>query len=214
MKAVKRFLELSSEERFKGWPVVGEILTGENIHFFGSTIKYKLQTGNGIEDYTSIIRTFGWAITFGVNRHNEVITLCQWKPGVNQASWELPPGGIGKIESGTSVEKITEISKEIYLKETGYGNGNWEYLGNIKIETAKYRGASVEDHGLPAHLFLATDLEQLQGKRNPNQNEIIETILVPLHEFRQVLESGLFDEASCVPCALLSLLKLKKLKWA
>jgi hypothetical protein len=212
--AVDQFLQLSKEERFKGWPLVSEIIQGPEIPYFGSTISYDLETGNGVEKYTSIIRSFGWAVVFGLNTDGDVITLCQWKPGLNCASWELPPGGIGKLPADTSLEEITKQTEESFLKETGYGNGGWSYLGYTVIESGKYRGAGPDDHGLFAHMFLVENLEKMAEARNPNPNEIIETVMVPLDEFRQVLESGLFVETSAVVCAYKALQHLGKIKWA
>ena len=214
--AVAAFRQLAAEARFKGWPVVGEPKLGEKLPFFGQALHYQLKTPNGIEDYTSIIRHFGWAVTFGIIEHNgrpHVLTLVQWKPGVNQASWELPPGGIGKIDPAASLEEIGERTREMYLKETGYGAGVWTYLGHVMIETGKYRGAGPDDHGLPAHMYLATDLRSLQAARQPAANEIMETLLVPLDEFPEVLASGLFTETSAVACALKALLAYGHLRW-
>ena len=208
--AIKRFKRISSEERFKGWPLVGTPKEGVTIPFFGKTIEYELRTGNGVEQYVSFIRTFGWVVCFGVTVDNEVVTLVQWKPGVNQASWELSPGGIGKLAPGTSLEEITKTSQEVFLKETGYGGGTWHHLGKGMVETAKYRGAGPDDHGLPAHMYLATGLTKIQDARQPNRNEIIETLMVPLAEFYDVIDSGLFNEVSALTCALLALRKLSR----
>ena len=229
MNAVDKFRELSSEERFKGWPLEGPPSLGPKIPFFGQTVDYKLKTGNGIEDYTSILRHFGGAVVFGItvtdrgltydrdhpddNWVKEGITLCQWKPGVNQASWELSPGGIGKISSNATLEEITQKTKEVYLKETGYTSDRWNYLGHIMIETGKYRGASPDDHGLKAHLFMATHLQKIGFARKPAPNEIMETLMVPLDEFKSVLDSGLFAEESAVACAYKALIKLGNLQW-
>lgn len=209
MSATKKFQVLAGQERFKGWPMVGNPVFGEKIPFFGQTMTYRLRTGNGEEEYTSIIRHFGWAGCFGVTKDNEVVTLVQWKPGVNTASWELPPGGIGRIDPGASREEILATTKSVYLKETGFGNGEWSYLGNSLVETGKYRGAGQNDHGLPAHMFLATGLERIADARQPNRNEIMETLMVPLNEFNEVIDSGLFNEISALTCALLALRKLK-----
>ena len=82
------------------------------------------------------------------------------------------------------------------------------------IETGKYRGAGPDDHGLPAHLFLATDLQWMQDARKPNPNEIMETLMVPLGEFSKVLKSGLFVEESAVVCAYKALIELEHLQWS
>ena len=213
MTAIERFKQVASQEKFQGWPLVGEYQLGEKVPFFGQALNYQLRTGNGVEDYTSLIRHFGWCVVFGVNTEGNVITLVQWKPGVNKASWELPPGGIGKIAPGTGHEEILSTTQNVYLKETGYGGGEWTYLGRVLIETGKYRGAGPNDHGLPAHMMLATDLTKTSNGREPNRNEIMETLEFPLEETREVVESGLLDEASALPCALLACIKLGKLAW-
>jgi len=147
---------------------------------------------------------------FGITTKGEVITLVQWKPGVNRASWELPPGGIGRVPAGTSQEEILAKTKEFYLRETGYSGGDWTLVGTVDIETGKYRGASFDDHGLPAYLYLATGLVQKAEARKPNPNEIMETLLVPLQDFQSVIDSGRFLETSAVACALLALRKLEQ----
>ena len=213
--AIQRFLKIAAEDRFKGWPLVeGSLTEGAKIPFFGSTINYQLQTPNGVEDYTSIIRSFGWGMVFGVTKDGMVITIAQWKPGVNAPSWEMPPGGIGKLGPDVTAEEILEKTQTSYTKETGYGNGKWTPLGRVVIETGKYRGAGPNDHGLNAYMFLATDLEKIGDARQPNANEIIETLEVPISEFEQVLDSHLFVETSAVACAYKALMKLGQIKWA
>jgi hypothetical protein len=209
LHAIKKFQDIASEERFKGWPLVAE--SGQmtaKIPYFGQIYEYDLVTPNGTEHYASIIRHFGWAVVFGVTTENNVLTLVQWKPGVNRASWELPPGGIGKIPPDISEKDLLDKTRKAYLKETGYGMGSWTKLGIVTIKTGKYRGAGPDDHGLNAHLYLAHGLEKQQDARNPEPNEIMETLEVPLTQFRDVLKSGLFVEASAVPCALMALHKM------
>jgi len=214
--AVKKFRAIASQEKFqRGWPVVGEYRLGVKIPFFGRVLNYTLETGNGPEEYFSIIRSFGWVVVFGVTTEDQVVTLVQWKPGSrNNALWELPLGGIGKVEAGASMDLITEKSKEAYLRETGFADGSWFYLGKALVETGKYRGVSPEDRGFPAHMFLATGLSWAQNAREPNPNEIMETLLVPLDEWPEVLASGLFLEISAVLCAYRALVEIGKLRWA
>lgn len=211
MSAVARFNDIAQQPKFKGWPLVGEVVLGDKIKFFGQTMSYQLQTGNGVEDYVSIIRHFGWVVVFGVTIDNQVITLVQWKPGVNRASWELPPGGIGKVDPNITEEELLTKTKAAYLKETGFGNGEWTYLGSTDIESGKFRGAGPDDHGLPAHMYLVTDLERQADARSPEPNEIMETLLVPLDEFTEVIDSGQFREVSAQLCALQALRRLHKL---
>ena len=205
MSAIEQFRLIAAEPRFQGWPLIGEIKKGVKIPFFGETIEYQLQTGNGVEDYTSLLRRFGWVVCFGITRDLKVITGIQWKPGINRAEWDFPPGGIGRVSKDTSQEEILTRSQEAYLRETGYGNGEWTYLGHVMIDSGKFRGADPDDHGFPAYMYLATGLEKVSEARKPNPNEIIETLLVPLEEFPDVAMSAEFDEASGKPCALMAL---------
>lgn len=209
MNAVARFKEIAAQPQFAGWPLVGEYQLAEKVPFFGQVLRYQLQTPKGAEDYVSLLRHFGWAVVFGVTTDRQVITLVQWKPGVNQASWELPPGGIGKVPATIGEEELLLRTRDSYLKETGYGAGRWRKLGRVLIESGKYRGADPNDHGLSAHLFLATGLERFKSARDPEPNEIMSTLLVDLDEFEEVIDSGEFLETSAVACALLALRHLR-----
>lgn len=208
LSVIERFQQIAAEPRFQGWPMVSEYEVIAEIPFFGQAIKYQLLTGNGVEDYVSIVRHFGWSVALGITEEQEAITIVQWKPGMNRAGWELPPGGIGRIAPDATYEEILGKTQEVYLRETGYGRGRWDYLGHVLIESGKYRGASPNDHGLPAHMFLATELERIQDARNPNPNEIIETLMVPVPQLNQMVDSGLFVETSALSCVLLSLRRL------
>ena len=74
---------------------------------------------------------------------------------------------IGKLSPEATAEEILTRTREVYLKETGFGGGQFQYLGRTMIETGKYRGAGPGDHGLAAHMFLATDLRQIADAREP-----------------------------------------------
>ena len=210
MSAVERFKELAARPEFKGWPLVGSYEPKEKIPFFGQVLHYRLNTGNGVEDYYSLLRHFGWSVVFGITADGNVLTKAQWKPGINGIEWGFAPGGIGRVKSDISQEELLAKTQEYYLRETGYSGGSWKYLGYILIETGKYRGASPEDHGFRAHLYMATGLVQNAEARKPNPNELMENLPVPLNEFDDVIDSGLWVEESAVACTLLSLRKISR----
>lgn len=195
-----------------GWPIVStEEYT--SVPFFGKVLKQVRDVNGKYEEYYNILRCFGWSVAFGITTLKEVLTLIQWKPGVNMGLWELPPGGIGKIDEEVSLETILEKTKEIYERETGYGMGVWTYLGHIMIETGKYRGATSDSHGLKAHLWLAEGLERI-GNFNHLAEEKIRLLPVRLIDFKDVLDSGLFTEESAVACAYKALLRIGHLSWS
>ena len=214
MKAIEKFREIAGQERFKGWPLAGNYELGEKIPFFGQVLKYRLKTGNGEEPYVSLLRHFGWSVVFGVTAERNVITNIQWKPGINGPEWGLSPGGIGRIGPRAPLGEILQKTKGFFLKETGYGGGEWHYLGRGMVDSGKFRGAGPDDHGLPAHKFLAVDLEHKQEPQ-PLPNEIMEKLQVPLEEFEEILdtdpEHNPFNEISAQSCAETALRKLRKM---
>lgn len=197
--------------KLKGWPVIStkEVAT---IPYFGKVIKQIRDIDGEKMDYYNILRHFGWSVTFGVTADNQVLTLIQWKPGVDKGTWELPPGGIGKIDEEASLDLIQERTKEFYQKETGYGKGKWKYLGYVMIESGKFRGATKDSHGLKAHLWLATGLEKISGTAHRPEEKIV-LFPIPLEKFRKVVESDLFNETSSVCCAHRALIELGCLQW-
>ncbi len=204
-ESVEKFKAIAKKPKFQGWPMKGEYKFGEKIPHFGQTISYTLLTPNGPEEYTSILRQQGWAVVFGVTHDDKVLTLVQWKPGVNRASWELPPGGIGPTNPSATQEELLKTVQAAYLKETGFGGGWWVKLGISAIETGKFRGYEPGDKGFNAHLYLAFDLAKQPVLRGPQRNEIMEVLPVPINEFREILRSDLFTEASAQVCAWMAL---------
>ncbi|OGZ56441.1 MAG: hypothetical protein A3H64_02020 [Candidatus Ryanbacteria bacterium RIFCSPLOWO2_02_FULL_45_11c] len=211
VSSIVKARELLQNKWGGGWSILS---TEEyaRVPFFGNVIKQSRNVNGKPVEYYNILRHFGWSVTFGVTEDHNVLTLIQWKPGVNQASWELPPGGIGKIEENTSRKTILKKTQEVYLNETGYGNGAWQYLGYVMIETGKYRGATPDSHGFRAHMWLARNLKSIKDVSHAPE-EMIEVFPVPLQEFREVLESGLFVEESSVAGAYKALIKLGLLSW-
>lgn len=205
-----RFKEVVSRPEFKGWPVIGGYRDGLDIPYYGKIKEFTLQTPRGLEERRIFIRS-GWAVVFARDIKGDVIALCQWKPGSTANGvfhLEFSPGGIGFIAPGTTQEEILRRTQEVFLAETGYGGGCWESLGPPAIqESAWVRGASVDGHGLEAHLFMATGLEEI-AEPEPNSNEIIQVFKFSLDEIVEVYNAGLLAENSAEIATLRSLGKL------
>lgn len=194
-----------------GWPVISseETIT---IPYFGKVLKQVRSVGQKQVEYYNLLRHFGWSVVFGLTKENNVLTIIQWKPGVNKGVWELPPGGIGKVAEDAPLNLILERTKEFFQKETGYGKGDWQYLDWIGIETGKYRGATAESHGFRAHLWLATDLEKVSDLDHAPE-EKIKILPVPVNELPKITRRNLISEESAVCCIYRAFIKLGILKW-
>lgn len=201
------------EKYNQGWPILSQCELTE-IPYYGRVFEEQRLVSGTEESFYPIIRQFGWSMVFGVtSEKNEVLTLIQWKHGINQAEWRLPPGGIGEVSEDADITTILNKTREAYLQETGYQGAGWTYLGPMIIESGKYRGATLDSHGFAAHLWLADNLEEV-AKPNPPAGDVYEILPVPVREFSRILDSGLFVEESSLVCAYKALTALGILRWA
>jgi ADP-ribose pyrophosphatase len=103
----------------------------------------------------------------------EVILAKQYRPGPEQVVAELPGGG---LEAG---EAPLEAAARELLEETGYA-------GEVRLVcTALDCGYST----MRRHCFVATDCRKV-AEPSPDDNEFIETVVLPMAEFRTLLRSG------------------------
>lgn len=104
---------------------------------------------------------------------NDVILAKQFRPGPEHVLLELPGGGVEKDEMPV------DAAKRELLEETGYA-------GDIQFVTY------CVDCGYSTMIracFVATNCRKIT-EPTPDENEFIETVLMPLPEFREHLRSG------------------------
>lgn len=125
MSPIVEFQRLAAEERFRlGWPVLETPTVFAEIPWYGKVFKEMRRDPDGSPHaWYPIERGFGWVVVFGVTKNGDVPTLCQWKNGVNCATWELPPGGVKALRPNMTEEESLEAIQAAYLKETGFGQG-------------------------------------------------------------------------------------------
>jgi ADP-ribose pyrophosphatase len=104
---------------------------------------------------------------------NEVILAQQFRPGPERILLELPGGGIEKDETPI------DAAKRELLEETGYA-GDMQFVTDC-IDC----GYST----LSRSCFIATNCRKI-AEPTPDENEFIETVLMPLPDFREHLRSG------------------------
>lgn len=117
-----------------------------------------------------------------VTENREVLMVRQYRYPTGQELLEIPAG---KIEPG---EQALGCAQRELEEETGYRAVNWRYL--YRFYTSP--GFCTEQ----IHLYLAYDLTA--HNQNPDQDEFIEVIKVPLEEALQMAESNKICDAKTI----------------
>ena len=118
-----------------------------------------------------------------------VLLVRQYRKAVDQVLLEVPAG---RMEDGEEPEACARRELE---EETGYSANRWERLGRFFTTP----GFSDEE----MHTFLATELTP--GESHPDEDEVIEPVMVPLASIRELIEKGEVRDAKTITSLLLVL---------
>lgn len=116
-----------------------------------------------------------WVAVIPITVGNEMVLVKQYRHGTGLLSLE-PPGGL--VKAGQDPE---QSGSEELEEETGYVAPNLELLGWM--------------HPLPAlftnkfYVYLAKDANP-RGNKNPDETEELDTVIVPVHQVREMIRSG------------------------
>lgn len=116
-----------------------------------------------------------WVAVIPVTPADEVVMVRQYRHGTASLSLE-PPGGL--VKDGKSAE---QSGREELEEETGYQAENFELLGCMDPMPALF-----SNH---YYVFLARNAVPT-GRRNPDETEEVETVLVPAGRIRDMIRSG------------------------
>jgi 8-oxo-dGTP pyrophosphatase MutT (NUDIX family) len=141
-----------------------------------------------------------WATVFALTPDNQVVITIEYKHGADEVMIGLP-AGVGK-----SGELLGDVMRRELLEETGFDASILIPLGD-HTKGAAASGRKSSDRFFS---FLATDVKQAQDQ-SLDEDELIETGLVPLPEWMKMIELGIVKEGSAIANTLLALQKLKKI---
>ena len=134
--------------------------------------KYEMPDGK-IEEYD--IKDEGKCVCIlALTPENEVILAKQFRPGPGEILLELPGGGSDSLH-----QTPEENAKRELLEETGF-TGDFQFIGTCWNCAYSNR---------VTYNFIATNCHKVQDQEL-DETEFIEVVLLPLAEFRQLLQSG------------------------
>lgn len=152
---------------------------------------------NGVECDLEILRHPGASAVVPVLPDGRVVLIRQFRHAANGEILEVPAG---RLEPDEAPE--TCAHREL-AEETGYRCRTLEALGPI-FTTPGF----TDEH---IHLFLATDL--FPGPTQPDPDECIETVIMPLTEALNLIITGQLVDGKSIAALWAAAARLGVLKW-
>jgi len=150
--------------------------------YTGKIIEVRVETvelPNGNKSSREIVSHPGAVAVVPNNEHGEVILVRQYRKPTNAVILEVPAGKLEADESSYACA-LRELKEE-----TGLSAGKMEHLFDF------YTTPGFFDEVM--HLFLATEL--IQGKKQPDSDELLETIKLPLVDAISKAMAGELNDA-------------------
>ncbi len=141
-----------------------------------------------------------WATIFALTPDDKVVSVIEYKHGVEEVVIGLPAGAMLANE-----DPAEGVRREL-LEETGFTARKIIPLG----DPAKGTGAACRKSAARYFGFAATDLEKT-GDPSPDEDEDIETAFVPLSEWLVMIDRGMVREGSAISTTFMGLRKLGRL---
>jgi ADP-ribose pyrophosphatase len=155
------------------------------VLFKGKLLKLsvmKKRLPNGYMGHFEMITHPGAALIVPFLSRDKMIMLRQLRPVIGEYIYELPAGTLGKGEAPLACAK-----REI-IEETGYSSRKFTLLGAIY----PVPGYSTEK----IFIYKAEGLEEVE--RTPEEDEVIETMVLTKAQVRKLFKSGEFSDAKTI----------------
>ena len=127
-----------------------------------------------------VLESVDWVNMVAIDLDGEVVMVRQFRFGAGYATLETPGGMVDPGE-----DSLTAAKREL-LEETGYGGGEWRYLGAVEPNPA------IHDH--LCHHWLATDVERVAQPR-PGRGEMLAVERMSEAQVAQAVRGGVIRHA-------------------
>ncbi|MBN9131734.1 MAG: NUDIX hydrolase [Paenarthrobacter ureafaciens] len=139
---------------------------------------FTTETASNIE-YWSVYKS-DFAAVLALSDDDRIMLIECFRPLINRVVWEVPQGGTEQCETHQ------ESAERELREETGLTAANWSKLATIH-----------ESYGLTSsacHLFIASNLEQLQPEPEENEN-LIRTGYFTCEQMEEKIRQGQVTDA-------------------
>jgi ADP-ribose pyrophosphatase len=145
--------------------------------YSGRVIKVRVDTvslPDGNQSFREVVEHAGAVAVVALDDENNIVLVRQYRKPLDRVLIEIPAGTMEKDE-----DPLLCAQRELE-EETGYLAAHWQKI------LSYYSAPGFTDEHL--HIYLATGLSQ--GKTNPDPDEFMELVHVPLPEAYGLIFSG------------------------
>lgn len=166
------------------------VISGEYI-YKGAVINLKKETvalPDGNTALREVVEHPGGVCIAAITENKELILVKQYRAGVKDVLLEIPAG---KLEKGENIELCGRRELE---EETGFCAGTF-----IKAHEIFLSPAYTEEK---IYLYVAKEL--YRGNPNPDEDEFIETVAVPIDELKKMVTENKITDAKTIIAVLIA----------
>lgn len=148
---------------------------GADLPLFDVRLDRMQHPQSGAEMDRLVLASVDWVNMVALDADGGCVMVRQYRFGVGYSTLETPGG---MVDPGEDSE--TAARREL-LEETGYGGGDWQYLGAVEPNPA------IHDH--LCHHWLATGVAPVAAP-TPGKGESIQVCVMAEKELKSAVQSG------------------------
>ncbi len=162
------------DEEALRWTKLGSV-AGPDLPLFQVRFDRMRHPTSSAEFQRLVLEAADWVTVVAITSDARIVMVEQYRFGVGEVTIEPVAGTVDRGE-----ESLDTAKREL-LEETGFGEGNWRYLGSVQANPAIQNNL--------CHHWLADGVVLLQAP-TPDAGEAIRVHLMTLDEVREAIDKG------------------------